>query len=385
MTNSKVRTATLEILQQLVSIPSYVDGDHNERILLEYICNFLKTKTNYRFVKQKVEKNRFNIIAYNKPEPKIAFLGHTDTVLPKHEADRPFKPQINNNRLYGLGSVDMKAGLAIILNIAQSIQNDDIAFIFSVDEEYEFKGALKLKEIKNFKPKFIINVEPTDNKIINGCRGISEFSFNVHGKSAHAGRKKFGINAIEKAVKLILLFQKEISKLDSEESGKSTINLAFLHGGTLRKGLGNKPSISGLGMIVPNYAELNCEIRISSNKISEEYIKNSLESLATKIGIKLSTFNFKFFLRSMHTKKDNLLILEKSIKQAKCKVKYGNISLAGFYEVQLLQESWGSNAVVFGPGPINQSHTSDEYVEINSLLETELCLIEYLKMIGINA
>lgn len=374
---------TIDILNDLVRIPSFVDGEHDERELIEYVEKFIQTNTKFKHVAQLVEGNRKNILVYNKLNPKIALFGHMDTVLPKAETDRPFEPRIEDDKLFGLGSVDMKSGLAIMLKMASEIENDDFSLVFSVDEEYVFKGALKLKEIKDFNPELIINVEPTDNKILNGCRGITEFSLVVHGESVHAGRKDFGINAIEKAVELVYLFQRKISEMDIPDGGKSTLNLAYLHGGMQKDSGGDKVEISGLGNVVPNYAEIICEIRISNPKITSEYIQTELSLLAEKVGVVISDFKTKFYLGSMLTPKSELAEFEESIKAEGQEVIYADISLAGYYEVQLLQESWNSKSVVFGPGPIGLSHMANEYVEITSIERAEKVLRNFIqKKIG---
>lgn len=373
-------TDTLDILKKIVSIPSFVDKDNNERKLLDFIKKYLRKNTDYKIIEQPVEDNRYNIIAYKKKNPQVALFGHTDTVLPQKQTLEPFKPRIENDKLFGLGAVDMKTGIAIMLKMATEFKSDELALVFSVDEEYEFKGALKLKDIADFRPKFIINLEPTDNKILNGCRGITEFSFVVHGKSAHAGRKKFGINAIEKGVELVKLFQKEITKINLSESGKSTINLAYMHGGTLKQTDPKQvPTVTGLGMIIPNYAKMNCEIRIANPEITQQYIELTFNQIASKIKISVSDFHFKFHLGSMFTPKSELTNFENAVKSSGQRVAYGDISLAGYYEIQLLQKTWKSKSIVFGPGPINLSHSVNEYVSLESIETSERCIREYLQ------
>lgn len=369
---------TIDILKEIIEIPSYVDGENNEKELIKYIVNFIKNNTKYKVVLQTVEGERKNILVYSAKNPKITLFGHMDTVLPKAETKNPFKSKIIGDKIYGLGSVDMKSGLAIMLNIAQNITNKNLAFVFSVDEEYEFKGSLKLQGFKEFNPEFIINVEPTNNKILNGCRGITEFSFIAHGKSAHSGLKKYGVNAIEKSVKLIRIFQKKLTKLDSDK-GKTSVNLAYMHGGTFKKENNQKIEISDLGMVVPNYAKLNCEIRIANSKINQEFIKIELNKIAKKIGIRLSDFNFKFYLESMFTPKSKLKNFEKSIRNSGEKVEYADISSSGYYEVQLLEKKWQSNAVIFGPGPVELSHCVDEYVYVSSINKSEKIITHFIK------
>ncbi len=366
---------TKEILKELVRIPSYVDEAHDERGVIAYMENFIKINTAYKYVIQEVEGERKNILVYNKSNPKIALFGHMDTVLPKVETEKPFEPREDGDKLFGLGSVDMKSGLAIMLKIMTETKSDELAFVFSVDEEYDFKGALKLKEIADFKPEFIVNVEPTDGKILNGCRGITEFSFKIHGKSAHAGRKEMGINAIEKVVEMTNILQKKVTELDLAEGGKSSVNLAFLHGGMLKE----NGEVGGMGNVVPNFAEVVCEIRIANPAIDKSFVETEISKMAVDLGVTISDFKFKFYLGSMLTNKIYLQELEEAIKNTGQEVIYADISLAGYYEVQMLQEAWGSKCVVYGPSLAGKSHMADEHVEISSLEKVEKVLRNFIE------
>lgn len=369
---------TLGILKELIAIPSYVSGESTESALIKYIKQFTKNnRPDLKIIEQHVERDRYNLYISTSSNPKILLFGHMDTVFPKSETIEPFTPKIKENKLYGLGAVDMKSGLAIMLDIMKNNHMNDVGYVFTVDEEYEFKGAKKLRENFPFKPKLILNVEPTDLKILNGCRGITEFSFSVYGKSVHAGRKEYGVNAIEQGVTLVDLFQKEISKYNTDLRGKSTINLAYIHGGVLRDFDKNgNPIISGIGNVVPNYAKLNCEIRIASEEIDKDYIEKEFVEIAKKLNTKVSDFKFNFYYGSMITDKKNLKDFEKAFESVGLKPQYGDISNAGYYEVQIIQEETGCDCVVFGPGPIAESHSANEYVDIQTI-ETCQSVIEF--------
>lgn len=371
---------TANILKKIIEIPSYVDEDHNEAELAQWIIQFFKKHTSYHIVEQQVSSTRKNIIVSLKNNPKVALFGHMDTVLPKQESNYPFRARVSKEKIYGLGAVDMKAGLAIMLALAKKYPKcSELGFVFTVDEEYEFLGALKLKEIKDFRPTYVINLEPTDNTILLGCRGITEFSFSVHGIAAHSGRKSSGINAIEKSVQLIQEFQKVLSALDKTGFAKSTVNLAYLHGGTLQELKEGSPQISGLGMVVPNYAELNCEIRIGNPKISTAFIKKILHLLASQLGVSISHFSFKFHLGMMLPPKKEPLAFEQAITDSGEHVVYGDINNAGYYELQMLQKVWDSICIIYGPGPIDLSHKIDEYVDMKSMETTEKVIETFIK------
>lgn len=369
---------TIDILKQLISIPSYIDSDHNENELCLFVEDFLKTNTNLIIEKQVVESNRFNIIAKGKSNPEIILFGHLDTVLPKNETTDPFIPRTDGNKLYGLGSVDMKSGLAIMLDIASKYKSDKLGFVFSVDEEYDFKGAIKLKEISDLHPKFIINVEPTSGKILNGCRGITEFSFDLIGKSAHAGRKQLGINAIESVINISNYLQQEVAQFDTEEA-MSSVNLAYLHGGILDKMENGEPVVKRMGNVVPDYAKAIIEIRIGSSKITPDFVTNLLNQKSAEIGTRLENLKFKFYLGSMFTPKENLAPFEKALFDSGQKPEYESINSSGFFELQMLQEKWGGNCFVYGAGPGSLSHAANEYVDLDTLKTAQTVIEKFLE------
>jgi len=365
-------------LIDLVNIPSYISPNTDESLLAEFIVKYLKKYSNLKIETQQVARKRVNIIAYNDLSPKIILFGHMDTVPPKVETKKPFSSFEEGNKLFGLGAVDMKAGIAVMLEIAKKYKtSSSIAYIFTVDEEYEFKGAYKLIEKYNFKPKFVVNLEPTNLKILNGCRGVTEFSFEVQGKSCHAGIKNSGVNAIEKTVELCNLLQQDISKFDSAVAVNS-LNLAYLNGGILKE----SKEVSYSGNVVPNYAKCVSEIRLAKSEITVKYIEKKVKELAKKLNIKLLSINFKFFLGSMYTPKEKLQDFENVVTKSGVICDYLQISTAGYYEVQMLQEKWGGDIIVFGPGPVSMAHCANEYVEIDTVKKTLKVIENFIKKEG---
>lgn len=364
-------TQTIDILKQLIAIPSYVDSDHNESELIDFIVTFLRRNPQLKIEEQLVEGKRRNLIVSDGSNPKVILFGHMDTVPPKKQDRDPLVPYESENKIFGLGSVDMKSGLAVMLNIALNSHRNGVCYVFSVDEEFDFKGANKLKEITNLKPEMIINLEPTDNKILNGCRGVTELSFNLIGKASHAGRKNLGINAIEKAIEIYQHLQENVSSLDSADA-KSTVNLAYLHGGVLESVSQDGPVIRGTGNVVPDFAKVILEIRLASSKITQEYITETISNKSNELGIKIEDLTFKFYLGSMYTPREDLKDLEQSIQDVGLEPVYSDINSSGYFELQMLQEKWGGKCIVYGSGPSEMSHAANEFVSISSINQTEL-------------
>lgn len=365
---------TIDLLKDMIAIPSFVDKDHNEKKVADYIFAKLSRNKSLEVEKQAVGGERYNIIAIDS-DPKIILFGHTDTVLPKQQENDPFLPIDEGGKLYGLGSVDMKSGLAIMLDIALNHHQKGTGYIFSVDEEYDFKGASKLKEIDYLHPKFIINLEPTNLKVLNGCRGITEFELELFGKSAHSGNKNLGINAIETLMSVLKEFESACQKYDSTDMF-SSVNLAYLHGG-LKTSVDDK-EVRSMGNVVPNYAKAIVEIRIGSNQISKKFIENTLTEIADKFSVRISPPIYKFFLGSLFTPKDQLKDFESVLISETGSAKYGDIGSTGYFELQIIQEKWGGSAIVFGPGPSEKSHMENEYVEIDSIFTTQKIIEKFI-------
>jgi acetylornithine deacetylase/succinyl-diaminopimelate desuccinylase-like protein len=324
-----------------------------------------------------VEGKRRNIITTSEANPKVLLLGHQDTVLPKEQTKEPFNPQIVDGKMSGLGSVDMKSGLAVMLDLAINHHTPGVGYVFSVDEEFDFKGAQKLTEITDLKPEWIINLEPTDFQIINGCRGITEFDFELIGKTAHAGRKTEGINAIETTVALVKEFEAMCQTTD-KEGMTSSVNLAGLTGGLKTDA---NSAVKVMGNVVPDYVHAVVEIRIANPQITQDFVEKSLAMLAEKFGVKLENLKFKFYLGSMFTDKSLLGEFEQAIIDCGSKPEYADIGKTGFFELEIILEKWGGKGLAFGAAPADKCHTEDEYVETESVLNTKKVMLKFIEQV----
>lgn len=107
----------IKLTQKLVSIPSYLSSKTNEKEIGNFVFSYLKKFPYFQVKKQKVEGERFNIIAKTKGTPQLFLAGHMDTVEPGQGWFKsPFGRLIKKNKLYGLGALDMKSGMAAILD-----------------------------------------------------------------------------------------------------------------------------------------------------------------------------------------------------------------------------------------------------------------------------
>ena len=230
-----VTTGSLtELLATLVDIPS-VTG--NEQEIADWITRRLATGA-----RGEVIRHGLSIVwrAPRKGRPLVVLAGHTDTVPPQGNA----KSRLEDGKLYGLGTTDMKAGDAVMLALADTIDPDalrfDLALVFYDAEEgpAERNG---LRRVLNESPwlreaSLAVILEPTDGALEMGCNGILNAEVKVPGVAAHAARPWQGRNAVAEGadwlrdITRVPVVSHEVHGLEFRE----TLALTLLRAGTAR-------------------------------------------------------------------------------------------------------------------------------------------------------
>ena len=330
-----------DILKELVKFNTVKDKDNKE--IINYIEKILKSKGFKTDYKSK------DLIMSIKNKNTLGFLGHTDTVGAGNDWNtNPFELKESKGNLYGLGTCDMKGGIAAIL---QAVLETDweklkygIKLYFTYDEEINFLG---IKEIIQKKEKFPDNMiigEPTNNAIMNGSKGLLELKLDFNGISAHSSMPYEGENAIEKCIEFInelKIFYNQLKedKSDVFEIGYTTMNIGKIDGGK---------SIN----IVPN----SCKVLIDFRIIKDEHINLILNK------INELTQNYKGNYEIINN-------IKPFINQDEDIYPTNFITEASFID--------SKNRYILGGGPINP-HEANEYISRDSL---ENLVKQYKEMI----
>lgn len=363
---------TIQILKQLISTPSWVDEKTNEKEIGNWVKNYLKKNSNLKVVKQNLGNGKLNIIARNSNRFDILVTGHIDTVQPNAGwTKNPIKPEIASDRLYGLGASDMKCGVAIMLSSASNPKlKENTMFLFYCDEEYDFLGMKKfIEEYKGkIKPKLIISLDGEGLQIGNSCRGLVEIKVIVEGKTGHAARPKSGINAITESQKVIERLRIWLNRFSTKELGNSTLNIAYFNGGTKVGTESDKVILGKEGNIIPDYCEYIVEIRVASEKLNANLVKDLIEKESKKLGLKVNETKIRHDLGSWITPKGQLknyikLASNKNLKNAK---------ESGYIDIQMLWKTFGKIPTFsLGAGETGMSHKPDEFVRISNVLKAQ--------------
>src|SRR5664279_1699200 len=185
------------------------------------------TALGYSVERMPVEGERFNVWATHPghPRPELVFSTHMDTVP-------PFIPSSETpERVYGRGSCDAKGIIVAQIAAAEKLNAEGIhvGLLFLVGEERDSQGA----QAANLDPRgaqFLINGEPTENRIALASKGTLRVELVAKGKMAHSAYPELGESAIEKLLDVL----ESIRKLKfpvHDKAGPSTMNIGLIEGG----------------------------------------------------------------------------------------------------------------------------------------------------------
>ncbi len=345
----------LDLLKGLIQIQSTPD----ERWVAQFIQGYIESLhlSNLKLEKQFIwDGKRYNLIVKNTDNPQIILAGHMDTV--PIGSEKQLKPQEIDWKLYGRWAVDMKWGLAIMLDLLPELVSNDVKFwmLFYADEEYYFKGMLAFVEYlkqTDISLQLVLIPEPTDNKLVFNFKWITEFELGVRWISAHSARKSLGKNPLE----WIFEFIGDLEDFFNQASGvfNSTVNLAGI-----KWGLWSEGKIIWKGNQVPDWAEAMIEVRIWSD-VSEVQFKEFVQNWFESRWYGLEKFKVNFYLKG-------LLQPELEGKYSDWQIDDGETF--GYSDVAMIKEVLPqSDCLLLGPWPKNKAHQDDEYVQIESLKE----------------
>ena len=227
---------TVKKLEEMIAIPSVVK---DEKELAHYLQEELET-LGFKTQLHEVEPSRPNIygkLQGEKPGKRLNFNGHLDTVPVVMGWDTdPFKPVMKDGKIYGLGSGDMKGGIACILSMIKAFVDSshsftgELSFSGVIDEEAYGEGAKAMLKTDLGKVDGIILGEPNtgreDNPTHLGITGKVLYDIYVYGKAAHGFHPESGINAIEQAgVILTNLNKLHIGEKEGFKGNYSTLKI----------------------------------------------------------------------------------------------------------------------------------------------------------------
>src|SRR5215813_10042600 len=314
----------IKFTRQLVDIES-ISGNEGP------VGNFLGqelTRFGFRCEKIAVEGERNDIWATwpEEPRPAVVFSTHMDTVPPHITSSE------DDQRVYGRGSCDAKGIIAVQTAAAERLRSQDIrvGLLFLVGEERDSLGA---KVANHFArgSKFLINGEPTENRVALASKGALRAELTAHGKMAHSAYPELGESAIDKLIQA--LTRSRAMKLpENSDVGPCTLNIGLIEGGRAPNVIPDRATALLLYRLVGPSTELRRQIE------------------ATVRGLADVNFTLEIPFQKLRGP-DGLPTM-----------------VAAFTTDIPALSNWGQPLLI-GPGSIHVAHTEGEYVEKQQLAE----------------
>jgi len=277
----------------------------------------------YSVVEQPLERGCANVIATLDP-PEVVFSTHFDCVPPF------FPSRIENGRLYGRGSCDAKGILAAQVAAAERIRATGerrVGLLFVAGEERGSDGAVAANTVAPGS-RFLINGEPTDNRLGLFTRGVLRLRLRAAGRAAHSAVPEYGESAIDKLIDALVELR-SIPLPSDPELGTTFYSVGLIEGGIAPNVVSPHASAEVVFRTIGPPEDILAAIRPLDRFVtSEEVLRVAHVRMRTVPGFPTAVFPFTT-------------------------------------DVPFL-DRWGA-PLLFGPGSILVAHTSEEHLALDEL------------------
>lgn len=215
----------IELTRTLVDIESITENEGKVGTYLHDYVSTIAMATNGRVEKMDVEAGRFNVLAYW-GQPTVTLSTHMDTVPPF------FPSREDPEFVWGRGACDAKGIIAAMVTAAENLLRENgrnFALLFVVGEERNSAGAaVAARHARG--SKYLVNGEPTENKLALASKGTLRYELIAHGKMAHSAYPELGVSAIDALLDALEAIRK-VPLPSDPLLGPCTLNIGTISGG----------------------------------------------------------------------------------------------------------------------------------------------------------
>lgn len=367
------RDALVSLTQDLIRIPSAVKGidEGDELEIANFVARRLEN-SGFEVKLQEPRQGRPNVIGMLKGSGggyNLMLNGHLDTVETTGMTVDALSGRIEEGKIYGRGSVDMKGALAAFLLIGENVKRlglelkGNLIISGCMDEEGRAIGS-------QFMAKSLIGIdsaivgEATGMKIGVAHKGLTFITLRTYGKATHGSSPQHGINAIMAMSRVLNALDMELPTTFDKKSnavlGSPNYNVGLIRGGYRAN-------------VVPDL----CEAEIDRRMIPGETIQSVLEEIEDildKLRVKDPSLKVEAdaldWVKAfpMNVSKDEPIVqsISKSLKTIGMKPEITKLSY--WTDASSFVNLANIPTVVFGPGDIRQAHSATEHIEVDELL-----------------
>ena len=347
--NKNLFKDAVELLQRLIVTPSFSGEEHGTaELLTEFFtsrCVNVSRLGNNVWV-----TNKF----FDPQKPSVLLNSHHDTVKPNTGYTRdPFKSEILDNKLYGLGSNDAGGPLvSLVTTFLHYYHRTDLRYniVLVASAEEEISGQDGIEKVWPVLPRisFAIVGEPTLCQMATAERGLMVLDCIARGKSGHAARDE-GVNAIYEALQDIEWFRTYQFPRVSSTLGPVKMSVTVVNAGTEHN-------------VVPAECKFTVDVRVTDAHSLEE----ALDTIINNVSCEVTA-------RSMRMRPSGI-DADHPIVKAAIKLKLGTYGSPTTSDQAVIPVP----SVKIGPGNSARSHSADEFIfvdEIEKGIETYVNLL----------
>jgi acetylornithine deacetylase len=294
----------------------------------EFLAALLERR-GYAVTRQPVDATRINVFAHAGARDAVTIVlsTHFDCVppfFPSREAD---------GRVYGRGACDAKGTAIAQIAAAERLRaagRRDVGLLFVVGEERGSDGAAAANTIAPSSVRYLINGEPTDNRLGRATRGVYRVTLRAEGRAAHSSRPELGVSAIDKLIDALVTLRGVRWPID-EDLGETFYSIGLINGGVAPNVISPHASAELMFRTVGDHAQLRRLIDGAAGALvsATDVLVVPPVRLVTVDGFDTEVFWFTT-------------------------------------DIPFLS-NWGEPLLI-GPGSVTLAHTADEYCEASELV-----------------
>jgi acetylornithine deacetylase/succinyl-diaminopimelate desuccinylase-like protein len=239
-----------------------------------------------------------------------------------------------------------------------------------VDEEYNFKGIKRFIADNNFQslsPELILSLDG-ELALGTGCRGLIELDLTIKGKSGYSSNPDNGVNAITETCTVIKNIQNELEAFDDKDLGPTTLNIAYIIGGTLQVDENGIEQLIERPNIIADTVRIVLEIRPSVAEINANNFLQMIIQALKKSNLSLSKSIIRHDIAPWPISKgSNIMSMFHNIyAESEVSFTLSNRKLKGYTDAQMIAEKILAPTFIIGTGG-NNLHDANENVPLKNI------------------
>ncbi len=346
--NSRVKRVVKRLVRY-VSIPS-VSGEEDE--MSEVLARDLER------VGMEVRVDDLgNVIARRGEEPVVCLTSHMDTV-PAGDMEDAFKPRLEEGKLFGRGSCDAKANLAVYVEVA-ALTDEPLEVIGVVREETDSAGIRRVLEEGEMKADQVINGEPTSLRPVIGHKSRVEVEVRLEGEEAHAS------TVVDDVVRKFCRLLHRLEGLfegREDDLGRPT----FAPTRVVAEGPASNVTPGELEALL----DMRLNTRVDPSEV-ERFLSRWCDSVEVRAGAP------PFVLEGNEP-------VVKALREAleRRGLSADPVTWPASTDAGYIRHLGGKDVVVFGPGSIDVAHTDEEFVPVDELAIAVDVLVDVVRILS---